>query len=96
MFFTSGGGNRKDKELIKKSAAASIRDLVIERESGKISAEEFASLAEPLARQIESAEQTREAGARAAAKRVTRLGTFCPGCGSLGKGSICIQCGGAL
>ena len=74
----------------KEKVRESIRDLLMEKENGKLSAEEFETLAAPLAAELDALErETPPEKSRKTGKK------FCQSCGhyNFEKLDYCIQCG---
>jgi hypothetical protein len=106
IYFTSGGQARKDLILRRRVLLDNLRDIRIEKENGKLSENEYAALAQPLADELKRVDDALAGGAapvrNGASVRRNRLGWICPACGAQNHASReseipadahCIQCG---
>lgn len=93
-FYVAGAGRKNRRALLRSTFEANLRDLQIEKESGKLTDQDFQALALPLAQQMEklgAAGEPSKAGANSKGKR-----RFCSACGFRTSESVCIQCGSVL
>lgn len=89
IFFTNGSDGQSgtaDLKIRRRVLLENLRDIQIERDFGKLSADEYQALAAPLVAELDQVERrlgsaTTSAGPRTI--RRNRLGWFCPDCGNL-------------
>jgi len=101
-YFISGRGKKSENALRRQILLENLRDLETEKDMGKIPPDEFARLAQPLATELQKAEENlrRESKRERIEPTDNSLGTFCPVCGCLNRrdeensrAEFCIQCG---
>lgn len=102
-YYISGRTGAGDLELNRRMLLENLRELEIEREQGKLNAEEFQAMALPLAKGLANVEKRLGvAGAPDAGlgkPRTHRLGFTCPVCGAINHSSDpvrCEQCGSSF
>ena len=103
-FFTMDGGRGKKLKLQRRVLIENLRDIAIEKDGAKLSAEEFERLAAPLHRELEEVDRELERqGNRTGGGTLRGVEHFCPVCGA--RDSIirepdgtgyCEQCGSEI
>ncbi len=82
-YFSGGSGAGGDIRLRRRVLVENLRDLSIEKESGKFDSSEFERLAGPLAAELDRIEQSPGAQTGARPGGGTRANRhFCPACGA--------------
>ncbi len=93
-FYIAGSERRNRRALLRLTVEANLRDLQIEREAGKLTEDDFQSLALPLAHQLERLGAPVQSSVAPGTSKGNRR--FCSACGYRTGESVCLQCGSVL